>query len=115
METEAGPQMDLAVAKAVGFEARVIHDFARGAIVHIPTGRSLAGQSIMREFCPSVDANDAFEAADKFGLFRAHLLGRCPANPREWRIMESRGERNYIAIGPTAAVAICGAILKLSS
>lgn len=129
METEAGPQMDLAVAKAVGFDARTMHDFARGAIVHIPTGRSLAGQSIMREFRPSVDANDAFEAAEKcivksgvdvqgrswvYNLFESFVLSQCDDT---WSIYDNShgGSADSFADGPTPSVAICRAILKLSS
>lgn len=120
MDTEAGPQLDMAVAKACGFKPRVIHDFDRGAIVHIETGRSVAGVPLLREFSPSVDVNNAFEAAEKVGLFGSNggwlfrFLGEGD-HPGTWAIYEYYDKLKVVAgNAPSAAVAICLAILKLT-
>ncbi len=108
VELEAGPELDAAVAKACGWKFKIISKRCILSAAKVPA-------SCDPIFAPSTSLDAAFEAAETVSLFKNHLLGRCVAHRRDWRIMERAGERNYIAVGPTAAVAICRAILKLKA
>ena len=108
----AGPELDLAVAKACGIEPRVVDkafrirpakDYRRGEL-----------------FCPSTDLNDAFLAAGKIGLFDQHAIWRLSS--QRWQII-SIGETwdrdageipvvKELCDAETAPLAICAAILQ---
>lgn len=111
VEIKAGPELDRAVAEAIGL---------------IPTGRILGGryyfvdprdgtEAIPYGFRPSIDLNDAFNAAEKVAsdFYGCVELPPCITldNRTGWRctIEESPEGR-----GSTPALAICAAILQLA-
>lgn len=114
-ELEAGPELDAAVAKAVGRELPI---YQRGECV--ACGREFGWH-------PSTDFNAAFEAAGEFiarrgadyhgrpwqeNLFDRNILSHWDG---KWSVDEPGcGEFDSIATGPTPAVAICRAIVKLA-
>lgn len=109
-ELEAGPELDEAVAAACGMECR--RSSVGGCVVDYDN-------SAARKFHPSTDLNAAFEAAEKCGLFINEVpdlsLGH---DTIEWVIVENRSydeaDLTDYASGPTPAVAICRAIVKLA-
>lgn len=114
-ELEAGPELDAAVAKAIGFD--------------LPIYQHSECVACSREFGwhPSTDLNAAFEAAERFiarrgtdyhgrpwqkKLFDRNILSHCDG---KWSVDQPGcGEFDSIAEGPTPAVAICRAIIKLA-
>jgi hypothetical protein len=101
-----GPELDAAVARAVGYDLPSYQD-----------GRCSACD---REYGwrPSIDLNAAFEAADKAGLFDNVNRRFSKEGGREggWvvaEIVSMAGDEMDIAFGSTPAEAICRAILAL--
>jgi hypothetical protein len=84
-----GPELDLAVAKAIGVDVKS----------HLEVGI---------QWCPSADLNAAFEAADKANLF----LELTRINQDTWMV-EGKILGTRYATANTPALAICSAILIL--
>jgi len=116
----AGPEIDLAVAKACGFDFDVD-----------PHGCVLRYGESSEWFEPSTDLNDAFLAAERFELFNYNggFLSLCKNNAEGtawgfvknkygpswewWMWPNDNGGRSGVQ-EPTPALAICAGILKLS-
>lgn len=110
----AGPELDAAVAKAIGLNAEILNgvcmvahaDLDDDAFSYRPRFENFEQQS----FEPSIDLNVAWPAAIQAGLFSMHVVDRNSVYPADI----CRGDKGTVqAEGPTAAVAICAAILKL--
>lgn len=119
-ELGAGPELDLAVGKAIGANVEIETDYVgdRGRYDRICVETVNGWDGI---FIPSHDIAEAFESADKFGLFDhgSIILDKLtPINGAvEWQVCRlTCGGCDYkvIASGPTPAVAICRAIVKLA-
>lgn len=109
-EIKSGPELDFAVAKAIGLN--VVGNEIDDREVWVADDIDLSHM-----FQPSVDLRTTFEAAEKVGLFHAsgNTHGQGPwvsliCGPTGWLIM--KGER-CIGRGETPALAICAAILNL--
>lgn len=114
MTLEAGPELDLAVAKACGIEVCQWSFCPQFWF----TGSKI--------FAPSTDLNDAFLAAESyrkgkdwpnFRLFEQYHLCR-PKYDENWAVcsIDVGGSHDYLDFGlhPTPCLAICAAILKLA-
>lgn len=107
-ELTPGLELDLAIARACGFEVRVRH--------HLGTGEplDLVLDASGNYFHPSTDLNCAFEAAETVGLFDRFALTVLSGT---WRITPAVSGLWFVdpvlATGSTPALAICAAILKL--
>lgn len=120
----AGPETDLAVAKACGYVAEVMQLQTRicfrTAGLNEPIDavwRKVFGEQERRlPFRPSTDLNDAFLAADKFGLFDGEF--RCALGKWtgiHWKLIWDTEEgQPDLPMADTPALAICAAILKLA-
>lgn len=115
---KAGPELDRRVAAAVGItyplhpDGRIValYDLIPKDTVEV----SATDERIPNERIPmySMVLDHAFAAADKVGLWEMHRLK--PGKRRSWVMRELLdGDATLYACGPTAAVAICAAILKL--
>lgn len=109
IEIKPGPELDRAVAEAVGVPHSTGHESGLCFRTDLDP---------WEPFAPSADLNAAFEAAEKQGLFDVVSLTRDEfQKSRRWAVEEfvcSKKEMfSVIATGPTAALAICAAILKL--
>jgi hypothetical protein len=103
-ELESGTKLDGLIAAAIGF------DF-NSERCHKCGMRYCQCQ----EWSPSTDMNDAFQAAEKVGLFEKYCLNKSPTG-WDFRITCDEMCPPYlIEDAPSAAVAICRAILKLKS
>ena len=122
IEIKAGFELDLAVARAAGFEVVDSRPMDDEVWVVNPSGRD------SRMIAPSADLNAACAAAEKAGLFDGGPqdvhLGM--TNDKRWEILIGAtgyqgviggtvvcGEMGYVSREPTPALAICAAILKL--
>jgi hypothetical protein len=132
-ELEAGPELDAAVAKLLGLPGVIIDRAFRcrcGDLMEFrnPDGESTTeGPLLACKWSPSTDSNAAFEAAEKFiarrgadyrgrpwqeKLFDRNILSHCDG---KWSVDQPGcGEFDSIAEGPTPAVAISLAIVKLA-
>jgi hypothetical protein len=126
IEIKPGPELDWAVAEAVGAKPRIGKD-RRSVVVAIEDGRIMRHLAIPTDpdaacngafvpFSPSTDLNAAFQAAESIGLFDYEIppgyrlsLFRSDANT--WSV--SRPGMIADAFTPALALAICAAILKL--
>ena len=114
IELEAGPELDAAVAKAIGLTCRILEapcaDLRSRHRVCVNTGKPC-----WEPFEPSNDLNAAFEVAEKAGLFERYCLNKSPSG-WDFRIACDEMCPPYLIEDcPTAAVAICRAILKLKA
>lgn len=101
IEIKAGPELDSAVAEAIGW-------IKRENTWHSPE----RAEYPVLEFKPSADLNAAFAAAEKVELFHGMWLGRLVTG---WTIMTLDTQD---VVGPekgcyTPAIAICTAILHV--
>lgn len=108
---KAGPELDRSVAEAaeITLRAPTISEL-KSVLSGEHESRDHLGPA---EFKPSTDLNAAFLAANKFGLWKTcHLK---PGPRRSFFVMHERvsGEARFYIHGPTAALAICAAILKM--
>lgn len=120
IELSPGPELDAAVAKAIGWHRGTVDSDAM-RFWWDDRGMKRAEHS---KFHPSADLNCAFEAAERAGLFDRcdHILSRGSADdPRgPWWVNHTRyrdselSKESVVAAGPTPALAICAAILKLN-
>jgi len=130
VEIKPGPELDRAVAEAIGLKSATIRKASERdtlydhCYVSYRDWEELRGidhqeypQSDvpLRTFQPRVDLNAAFASAEKLGLFQQYALTCLVDN---WRITPAV-ERPWfadpvLARAPTAALAICTAILKLN-
>lgn len=111
VETKSGPELDRAVAAAIGLlcTSRVL-----GADIEF-WADPRAPREVPRTFNPSVDLNDAFYAADAIGLFNESYRGICKEPSDDtWGVVDvlSNCER-VISSEDTPSLAICAAILEL--
>ena len=113
VELEAGPELDAAVAKAIGIEGEM---YDGEFFVRLP------GRMFRSEWRPSTDLNAAFEAAEKAELFGIETHPRDPYKHLSldfvvgmWRMgyLSANCAQETLAHATTPAVAICRAILKL--
>lgn len=98
------PELNLAVAEAVGIRAAIQHD------VQSFSPQVFRFDNRGQIFRPSTDWNDAMEAAEKVRLFAVYLLGNRAILKRKYKggwILET------FAKAPTSLLAICAAILKI--
>lgn len=107
MTLTASPETDLAVAKACGIDVSFVHCFERGGILQ---RNDVPGYTVFR---PTTDLNDAFLAAEKFGLFGPDISLCWQGRKHGWYILDCAA-RKPVGNGPTPAIAICAAILKLA-
>lgn len=123
-EIKAGPELDRAVAEAIGIE---LH--ARYGVSQFVTMRewlALTGakqcpeceeggsfHEMVTQFEPSIDLNTAFAAAEKVGLWKE--CGYCQASGQHVisKTIPVKSWDDTIAHADTPALAICAAILKL--
>jgi len=121
MTLQEGPDLDRAVAKAIGLKRS---DRRVELFVDPRQGKDAP----LIEFIPSIDLNDAFRAGDYAGLFdvvrdgpEVHLAKTIDG---QWEILTGAtgyigagicGEMGYLTRESTPALAICAAILKLAS
>lgn len=119
-ELQAGPGLDLAVGKATGLNVEIETDYVgdRGRYDRVCVDKSNSWWGV---FIPAHDIAEAFDAADKFGLFDRGSIILDKLTPvsgdAEWQLCRlTCGGCDYevIASGPTLAVAICIAIVKLA-
>ena len=109
VELEAGPEMDRAVAEAIG-------GFNFSPEYRVPSFTDeLDASKFSKTFCPSTDLNDAFWAAESAGLFGRYVdLYRADG---EWRVFRNwtsgKGGGKILGESATPAMAICKAILEL--
>lgn len=119
IEIKAGPKLDAAVANALGNE--FVLESTDG--VCLVWEGDVTDPSLYKEFCPSTDLNDAFEAADQCGLFVDEFaclrIDACPLY--EWWQVSREIDTDYgieeemlADYCKTPALAICEAILALS-
>jgi hypothetical protein len=107
-ELEAGPELDAAVARAIGLNWKNATRTTMSAWYYPDD----SGHATLPEF--SEDLNAAFEAAEKCGLFAQKFAELSfDRTKSEWRVYQS-SYASFSVAGPTAAVAICRAILRLS-
>jgi|GEM_PF-5276941 len=106
------PEANLAIANAVGFKARIFDFAAEGRRCVYENVRG--GESV---FEPYDDLNAAFEAAEEVDLFMRFDLSKTRLY---WQVFEFQSATKYgeprdemFVSAPTAADAICAAILKL--
>ena len=133
IEIKAGPELDQAVAKAIGWRQQCDWQDEGLADFYSKVYRcrncndvdlSDDGSGVNQECIPpySTDLNAAFEAVEKAGLFTLDgpdtFLGRHPV--AEWKVWVAIGEAKTTSdtsgltfYEPTPALAICAAILKL--
>lgn len=112
-EMEAGPELDEAVAKACG---------VRGEKYGVGFCRVVHDERLCKDFGtmwqPSSELNAAYEAAKIANLFPDHLLWQVKTEgPELWYVSKWDGRGwvlDRVAQGPTPAVAICRAIVKLA-
>ena len=116
VETKAGPELDCAVAEAMGW-ARGTVDAAAAFFWFSEDG---IAQFPVKEFKPSTDLNVAFAAAEKVGLFMCDTQDGPGTNLRLFRggggfWWITNGNRRPVVqfSARTPALAICAAILKL--
>jgi hypothetical protein len=119
-EMEAGPELDAAVGNAIGLKVEIETSFVGDRGLH---GRVCVDKSNQwwDVFTPSHSIEDAFDAAGKCGLFESDgmpVLMKSRLDERDWVVIKTDIGKaalgDEIAIGPTPAVAICRAILKLA-
>jgi hypothetical protein len=116
VKIKAGPELDLAVAEAVGLAV------VGGGIDDDEVWVVNADTVTSGLFHPSRDLNAAFAAAAKAGLFdpdgpEAHLSCH-PAAEETWKVWwedSSWPDGGCAVYEPTPALAICAAILRLKS
>jgi hypothetical protein len=118
VKVEAGPELDRAVAVAIGLKSVVLHkgcayitprDFDAMRGIEHPT---CEGDVACISFQPSADLNAAFAAAEKVGVFNEWSLSR---NCDGWTFVDCNDCCNrWIGFhSATPALAICAAILYL--
>ena len=107
---EAGPELDMAVAEAIGENATIYynHELAKNICLLVPSEMA---------FEPSTDLNAAFEAAEKVGLFTGALVYVGRKECGDWVVNrvpshDSLAVQKY-GVDDTPALAICAAILEL--
>jgi hypothetical protein len=117
---EAGPECDKAVAEACFGNATIYfdHDLQQNVCLLLPGDV---------RFSPSTDLNDAFDAAERFGLFdpsrhgfSISQNGRGEGTPRTWWIFDpitwvKHADGIVVDDCDTAPLAICKAILILKA
>ena len=101
MEIKAGPELDMAVAAAIGEEPGLPFSIVRAD----------AGQEGFTYKRYSTDLNAAFAAAEKVDLFGGCSLGL--GHPDGRRVWIASSFDGIVSEGTTPALAICAAILKL--
>ena len=125
IEIKAGPELDRAVAEAIGWEAKESGPWERWD--EPPEIRMVAvdetGHIHWMDGGPSTDLNAAFAAAERARLFHQDtdaFLCRTPYGKRgsgeEWKVWcEQDGKLRFECShhSSTPALAICAAILKL--
>lgn len=115
----AGPELDLAVLRAIGYDGKIVEKYQQpdGSYKHRfvvvigeenPTGRPI--------WQPSTDLNDAFLAAEKFGLFDGTGFARTLAkSDSKWTLVWNDYGDEALPFETSPALAICSAIITLSS
>jgi hypothetical protein len=115
IEIKAGPELDKAVADAIGDEPALPFSIAR----------AMAGEEGFTYNLYSTDLNAAFAAAEKVGLWAgcSHILGKGSAwrtgADGHWWIHHTRDGsaplsfESEVSSGHSLALAICAAILAL--
>jgi hypothetical protein len=129
-ELEAGPELDAAVARAIGVPSHWFHDnavmcgcFDRDHFFR-PRNERHSLNGIEVQWSPSTDLNAAFEAAEKCGLFvydpndESEPFLWFDRTRNAWCVSKYESGTHLIeswpsGAGTTPAVAICRAILKL--
>lgn len=122
---EAGPELDRAVAKALGWRRTIAVgpsvsvQAACGFLCnaepeYVETGADdpRVPDKVIPKY--STDLNAAFAAAERVGLFDEYQIGKW--NPREYCVIlscDQPDERDIIGRAETPALAICAALLKL--
>jgi len=111
-----GPELDEAVAKACGIEGCIERmEWPNGTLSFPLFCISDGNMADDRYWSPSTNIAAAFDAAEKYGLFREKKLALACEN--EWEIIshEPSGEYGGFIEGfTTPALAICAAIIELS-
>jgi hypothetical protein len=119
----AGPGLDRRVAEAVGFRANVLdsgepRDYSHLAAYTKPVGTPVqvgaADPRMPQEVIPkfSTDLNAAFAAAERVYLFAGQIFRDLRQRQcGDWCVWDLDNDE-YVAEGPTPALAICAAILK---
>ena len=109
VEIKAGPELDRAVAEAIGLVST--HRVLGSDIEFWSDPR--APREAPRTFHPSMDLNDAFYAGEAVGLFTSVRSIR--PNRYHWEVIEDGDPlERIISKGDTPALAICAAILELA-
>lgn len=115
VEIKPGPELDQAVAMACGMHSLILESFTDDYGSHGECCVVGVAPDLHR-FEPSTDADWAFEAAEKVGLFRMFYRFLSDGEMGGYVIYESTDDGySEIATGDTPALAICAAILKLKS
>lgn len=115
IEIKAGLDLDRAIAGVIGL---ICTHRVLGSDIEFYVDPRAGANEVPRMFKPSTDLNDAFQAAEVAGLFdvvrngpEVHLAKTIDG---EWEILTGGSEMGYVTRKDTPALAICGAILKLS-
>jgi hypothetical protein len=106
---EPGPELDRAVAEAIGYSPAILH----GPCGEVPVF-ARDGELPLQDFRPSTDLNAAFVAAEKVGLWKEY--GYCQASGQHVisRTVPVATWSDSISHNPeSAALAICEATLRL--
>ena len=115
VEIKAGRELDLAVAEALGWQARCSDPWERWDAP--PEVRTIAvdksGDVHWIDGGPSTDLNAAFDAAVEVGLFSCTRVLGCDEDAESPTWFVWRGLLEVLSYAPTPALAICAAILKL--
>lgn len=135
MNMQPGPELDAKIAEAIGltgaepypqfnlFRPETLRDFFRpfigNAISKFEAYNGDGPDGNLYDWSPSGNLNDAFDAAEKCGLFNGNVS--LVKSMRSWHVEEcaetygpTRPRRWSIGIGGTPALAICDAILTLT-
>lgn len=106
VEIKAGPELDRAVAEAIGDEPGLPFSIARA---------DRGEEGFTYRPC-STDLNAAFAAAEKVGLFDYHAAELDWEDGRwyvQWLVDPGHGGLGDSAVATTPALAICAGILEL--
>lgn len=108
-ELEAGPELDAAVAKAIGWTPTLVGSNTRPGIFCV-IGDATVPRRLWGVFAPSTSLDAAFEAAEEVFLFDGLYLSFAQHG---YAIYESGSWEEEYAHGILPTLAICRAILKL--
>ena len=110
IEIKEGPELNQAVAEAIGLVAT--HLTLDGRAWHVDP--RFGTKAIPVEFCPSTDLNDAFAAAEIVGVFRRYAYCGAPGRHVLSETVPVASWDDVIVHEDTPALALCAAVLEVA-